>query len=213
MGDSKRNAIPDTLVSNIPHRFLLIVEEHILVASQRALQSAGGIEAELLPYSLGYQRYIHVQQGIHRAFNIVGAHVSALSGNSILVGRLGSVIINHFNTTRSLLDNGRRSTQRRLLARVNREPELLMQSDLFHEYQGFSEIVICIIVCYAKSPQIHSEAPLDIYIAVPNQDMDGWLFKESLRKFLQRYNQSSATQPDHAKPKIKRTHIKKSGDK
>jgi hypothetical protein len=53
---------------------------------------------------------------------------------------------------------------------------------------------------------------LSVQIAVPDREMRGWLFREPVSAFVQRYEQKPGAQDDLAKPKLKKTDKKQSND-
>jgi hypothetical protein len=61
------------------------------------------------------------------------------------------------------------------------------------------------VACFSGSLLVQPETPVSIQIAVPDRDMEGWLFRESLDLFIKRYDQKPTTaQDDLAMPKLKK---------
>jgi hypothetical protein len=93
---------------------------------------------------------------------------------------------------------------------ANKAIEPLVQPELFDQYTAPADAVAFFVACFSGSLHIQPESPVSIQIAVPDREMRGWLFKEPLIAFLQRYEQKPAAQDDLAKPKLKK--IKKQGN-
>jgi hypothetical protein len=86
---------------------------------------------------------------------------------------------------------------------ANKAIEPLVQPELFDEYTSPSDAVAFFVACFSGSLHIQPDSPVSIQIAVPDREMRGWLFKEALNAFLQRYEQKPVLQDDLAKPKLK----------
>ncbi len=97
----------------------------------------------------------------------------------------------------------------RQLSFANKAIEPLVQPELFDTYVPPTEAVAFFVACFASSKSVRSESPSSIQIAVPNRNMTGWLFKESVALFLQRYEKNFGSQHDLAKPILKRNIGKK----
>ena len=89
------------------------------------------------------------------------------------------------------------------MAMVNRLIEPLVQTDLFATAPDPKHASAFFIATFAVTPEGLAEVPTSIEIAVPNPTLDKWLFKESLQRFLQRYDAPANTQRDGAAPKLK----------
>jgi hypothetical protein len=78
-----------------------------------------------------------------------------------------------------------------------------VQHPLFDQYTRPSSAVAFFVSCFSGSPRVNADGPVSISIAVPDRDMRGWLFRESLTTFLERYEPTVGDQVDLAKPKLK----------
>ena len=87
-----------------------------------------------------------------------------------------------------------------------------MQPELFEQYVPPSDAVAFFVSCFSGSLNYQPEAPLSIQIAVPDRHMRGWLFREPLNAFMQRYEIKSDGQDDLAVPKLKKNIGRQSKD-
>lgn len=144
--------------------------------------------------------------GVEEA-QIVGAQRAHNAARGMDDGHLPSVVgqLRHFHMNETLLwINGRRSQTRKQMSFANKAIEHLVQPELFSEYVPPSDAVVFFVSCFSGSLQIQPDAPTSIQIAVPDRNMVGWLFREPLSAFIQRYEQQPAAQDDLAKPKLKK---------
>jgi hypothetical protein len=204
MAQPPNETIPALLVRNIPRQLILGVEEALIVGAQRAYNAARGMNDGHLPSVVGQLRHFHMSEAFHRALASAGASPSPIRGNDIVTGRAGVFTLARFNVKEGLWVNGRRSQTRKQMSFANKAIEPLVQSEMFTEYVPPSDAVAFFVSCFSGSLQIQPSAPTSIQIAVPDSNMLGWLFRESLSAFVQRYGQRPDTQYDLAKPKLKR---------
>jgi hypothetical protein len=200
----KRDTIPDLLVRNIPRETLMGIEEALVAGAQRAYSSARGMAEGHLPHVLGQLRHFHMNESFHRALAAGDAVPSAIRGNGIVTGRTGVFTLARFNIPDGFWINGRRSHTRRQMSMANRAIEPLVQPELFEQYVLPSDAVVFFVACFSGSLKYQPEAPLSIQIAVPDRHMRGWLFREPLNTFVQRYEVKPAGQDDFAVPKLKK---------
>lgn len=210
MNQPPKESIPDLLLRNVPRALVLAVEEALGVGAQRAHAASKGMHEGHLPHVVGQLRHFHMNEVFHRALAVGEASPTAIRGNGIVSGRSGVFTLARFNIPDGLWINGRRSHTRRQMALANKAIEPLVQPELFDQYTTPSDAVAFFVACFSGSLHIQPESPVSIQIAVPDRDMRGWLFKESLSDFLKRYEKAPAVQDDLAKPKLKK--IKKQGN-
>jgi len=206
------DTIPDLLMRNISRELLMGIEEGLEIGSQRALGAASGMNEGHLPHVVGQMRHFHMNESFHRALSVGGASPSPIKGNGIITGRVGIITLARFNIPEGIWVNGRRSKTRRQMSIANKAIEPLVQPELFNNYEPPAEIVTFFVSCFSGSLHIQPELPTSIHIAVPDREMRGWLFRESVSAFLQRYEQVPAVQDDLAKPKLKISISKKDKD-
>jgi hypothetical protein len=199
------DSISELLVRNIPRELVLAVDEALVVGAQRAHAASQGMDEGHLPHVVGHLRHFHMNETFHRALEMGAASPTAIRGNSIVSGRTGVFTLGRFNIPEGFWINGRRSHTRRQMSLANRAIEPLVQPELFEQYVEPSDAVAFFVACFSGSLHIQPEAPLSIQIAVPDREMRGWLFREPVGAFVQRYEQKSAVQDDLAKPKLKRS--------
>lgn len=204
------DTIPDLLQRSLPRELVMAVEEALSVGAQRAHAASKGMDEGHLPHVVGQLRHFHMNEAFHRALAMGEAAPTAIRGNGIVSGRAGVFTLARFNIPDGFWVNGRRSHTRRQMSFANKAIEPLVQPELFDQYTAPSGAVAFFVACFSGSLHIQPEAPVSIQIAVPDREMRGWLFKEPLTAFLQRYEQKPAAQDDLAKPKLKK--IKKQGN-
>ena len=203
-------SISDLLVRNITRELVMAVEEALVVGAQRAHVAAKGMDEGHLPHVVGQLRHFQMNEAFHCALAVGDASPTAIRGNGIVSGRSGVFTLARFNIPDGFWLNGRRSQTRRQMSFANKAIEPLVQPELFDQYATPSEAVAFFVSCFSGSLHVQPESPLSVQIAVPDRDMRGWLFRESVSAFLQRYEHKSTTQDDLAKPKLKK--IKKQGN-
>lgn len=204
------DSIPDLLLRSIPRGLVMAVDEALGVGAQRAHAAAKGMDEGHLPHVVGQLRHFHMNESFHRALAMGDASPTAIRGNGIVSGRSGVFTLARFNIPEGFWINGRRSHTRRQMSFANKAIEPLVQHELFDQYTTPSDAVAFFVACFSGSLHIQPESPVSIQIAVPDRDMRGWLFREPVNAFLQRYEQKPAVQDDLAKPKLKKN--KKQGN-
>lgn len=205
-----RETVPDLLVRNIPRELVMAVEEALVVSAQRAHAAAKGMDEGHLPHVVGQLRHFHMNEAFHRALAMGDASPTGIRGNGIVSGRSGVFTLARFNIPEGFWINGRRSQTRRQMSFANKAIEPLVQPELFDQYASPSEAVAFFVACFSGSVHVQPESPLVVQIAVPDRDMRGWLFRESVGTFLQRYEHKPMSQDDLAKPMLKK--LKKQGN-
>jgi len=213
MAQPTQETIHDLLVRNIPRELVMGLEEAKLVGAQRAYASARGMDDGHLPSVVGQLRHFHMNESFHRALSVGGASPSPLRGNQIVTGRAGIFTLARFNTKYGVWNSGRRSETRKQMSLANAAIEPLVQPELFSDYVPPSNAVVFLVACFAGSLHVQSETPVSIQIAVPDRNMESWLFREPVDLFVKRYDHKQTTaQDDLAMPKLKKN-IGKQQDK
>lgn len=205
MAKPTKDTIPDLLLRNIPRDVVMGIEEALVVGAQRAFSAARGMDDGHLPSVVGQLRHFHMNESFQRALTVGGATPSPLRGNQIVTGRAGVFTLARFNIKEGIWINGRRSETRRQMSMANAAIEPLVQPELFVDYTPPSKAVVFFVACFAGSLQIQPESPVSIQLAVPDRQMQGWLFREPLDVFIKRYDEKPMTmQDDLATPKLKK---------
>lgn len=202
--EAKQDTIPDLLLRNVPREMLMGIEDALVAGAQRAYGSSRGMAEGHLPHVVGQLRHFHMNESFHRALAAGDAAPSPIRGNGIVTGRAGLFTLARFNIPDGFWINGRRSHTRRQMSMANRAIEPLVQPELFVQYVPPSDAVAFFVACFSGSLNYQPEAPLSIQIAVPDRHMHGWLFREPLIAFMQRYESKPVGQDDLAVPKLKK---------
>jgi hypothetical protein len=205
MSSLPQDSIPSLLVRNLPRDLVMAVEDALSQGASRAFRAANGMEDGHLPHVVGQLRHFQMNEAFYRALAANDAAPTPIRGNSLIIGRAGIFALGRFNIPAGFWVNGRRSHTRQQMALANQALEPLVQGALFDQYRPPSGAVAFFVACFSGSLQVSPDAPVSIHIAVPNGDMHGWLFREPLSVFLQRYEPvAGEAQPDLVKPKLKK---------
>ena len=196
--------VPSLLMRDLTRDLVMGVEDALIAGAARAFESARGMADGHLPHVVGQMRHFNMNETFHRALAVANAGPSPLKGNAIVTGRVGVLTLARFNIAEGFWINGRRSQTRRQMARANRAIEPLVQPGLFETYLPPSEVAVFFVACFSKSLRVQPEAPVSVQIAVPDREMTGWLFRESLSAFAARYDTVVPAQVDLAVPTLKR---------
>ncbi|MDO8907321.1 MAG: alpha/beta hydrolase [Pseudohongiella sp.] len=202
---STQDSIPALLVRDVPRDLVMAVEEALTVGAQRAFIASTGMDKGHLPHALGQLRHFHMNESFHRALEIASASPSPVKGNSIVTGRTGIFALARFNIPQGIWVNGRRSRTRRQMSAANKAIEPLVIADLLDEYVTPSAATAFFVACFSGSLIFQPDVPVSVQIAVPNRDMTGWLFREPLKDFLQRYEEIPTSQEDLVTPVLKKS--------
>ncbi|MBI5920896.1 MAG: alpha/beta hydrolase [Betaproteobacteria bacterium] len=204
MAMQTQDTIASLLLKNIPREIVMGIEEALFAGAQRAYAAARGMDDGHLPHVVGQLRHFHMNESFHRALTVSEASPSPIRGNGIVIGRTGVFTLARFNIPDGFWINGRRSCTRRQMSVANKAIEPLVQPELFEDYVPPSVAVAFFVASFSRSLHIKPEVPVSIQIAVPDRYMRGWLFREQMDTFLQRYEQKPAAQDDLAMPKLKK---------
>lgn len=204
MTDASKDSIPALLVRNVPRGLVLGVDEALSTGANRAFAAAKGMAEGHLPHVVGQLRHFHMNEAFHRVLETENADPTPIRGNGIVTGRSGVFTLARFNIPAGFWVNGRRSKTRRQMALANKAIEPLVQPGLFEGYEPPADAVAFFVACFSGSLHEQPESPVSVQIAVPDKNMQGWLFREPLNEFLQRYEAAPSSQDDRATPKLKR---------
>lgn len=204
--------IESLLVQNIPRNLIMGIEESLHIGANRAFMAAAGMDDGHLPHVLGQMRHFHMNEAFYRTLTESGLSTTPVKGNSVISGRSGIFTLARFNTSESVWSNARRSKSRVLMAAANKALEPLLLPDLFDHYERPNNAAVFFVACFSGSIKVQPEAPIKIQIAVPDNKMQGWLFRENISTFLARYDAAfNSAQEDRAKPSLKRKIAAKDG--
>jgi hypothetical protein len=200
-----KDSIPALLVRNLPRELVMGVEDAFNMGALRAYEASRAMADGHLAHALGQQRHFEMNEAFHKALLAADVQPSPIRGNDLVTGRAGIFTLGRFNIPTGVWINGRRSHTRRQMALANKALVPLVQPSLFEQYSRPSNAVAFFVACFSGSTRVHPHGPVSISIAVPDDEMRGWLFREPLSAFLQRYEPVVGdSQIDLAKPKLKK---------
>ncbi len=197
MNHLSNDAVAALLMSNIPRDFVLSADELLSAGAKRAWSASAEMHKGHRPSVLGQLRHFHMNEEFSAGLEAAGANPSPIRGNTVVTGTLGIFSIGRFNIKVGVKNNGGRSKTRREMSLANRAVEPLVQPGLFGDVEQITQATVFFVGTFGNS-----DVPLSIDIAVPDKNMQGWLFRESLQIFANRYG-VVADQPDNAVPKLK----------
>lgn len=195
--------IEDLLVNDLPRELVLGVEEAMIVGAQRGYISTRNMADGHRRSALGHQRHFHMNETYYQTLVSHGIQPTQLSGNRIVTGRSGMLMLGRFNMRGADWMKGSRSVTRKQLSKVNEALTSCMLPDLFIEPEIPTELAVFFVSRFSGELDESAATPESIYVAVPDKDIKKWLFREPLSMFLQRYDQQSV-QDDLAQPRLKK---------
>lgn len=211
MRDKSKDLIGALLAASIPRELIMAVEDGLFAGASRAYMASKDMHEGHLPSVVGQARHFHMNEAFHLALEASGAQPTSIRGNKIITGRAGVFRLARFNIPEGMWVNGRRSQTRRQMALANRAIVPLVRPGFFDEQSVAPQGVAFFVACFSHSLQVHPERPSSVQIAVPDTQMESWLFREPLPEFIKRY-EVRAAQPDLARPKLKRRTSGDAGD-
>ena len=198
------NPIADLLVKHLARDLVMGIEDALYTGARRGYAAVGATHPGHRAHSTGQMRHFHCNEAFWDALEAGGATPTPLNGNQIVVGQAGIFTIGRFHSDCGL-QGGRRSKARSQLAEANEVIEKIIAPDLFQEAREATSAS----VFFMTSSNRHyngdeDQSPLSsIEIGVPRKDMNGWVFHESIRMFLRRYETEVVTQEDNATARLK----------
>lgn len=195
--------IEDLLVSNLPRELVLGVEEAMFVGAQRGYASTRTMAPGHRSSALGQQRHFHMNETFHQTLVANEVQPTQLSGNRLVTGRSGMLMLGRFNMTGADWMKGSRSVTRKQLSKVNEALTSCLRPDFFTEPVIPTDITVFFVSRFSRALDDSAATPESLYIAVPDKNLKSWLFREPLVAFLKRYDQQPV-QHDLAQPKLKK---------
>lgn len=195
------HSIPDLIMANVPRDLLMGIEDALDAGAMRAFLATKDLAHGHRKNALGQMRHFHMNELFNEALMAAGAEMVPLRGNGVVVGKSGLFKLSRLNISEAAWNNSSRSITRRKLAEDNEAMAHLLQPSLFGPVDVNSGALF-IVACFSGSLSLSPEKPLRIYIAVPDESMQGWLFREPLDRFIARYDEAPK-QKDLAQPKLK----------
>ncbi|WP_339535487.1 hypothetical protein [Pseudomonas hunanensis] len=195
------HSIPDLIMANVPRDLLMGIEDALDAGALRAYLATKDLARGHRKNALGQMRHFHMNELFNEALMAAGAEMVPLRGNGVVVGKSGLFKLSRLNISETAWNNSNRSVTRRKLAEDNQGMAHLLQPSLFGPVD-INAGTLFIVACFSGSLSHNPETPLKIYLAVPDESMDGWLFREPLDRFIARYDEAPK-QVDLAQPKLK----------
>jgi hypothetical protein len=195
------DAIAALLIANVPRDLVMGVEDAFAAGALEAHSMTKGVSKKQRKIALGYMRHIQMNERFSDLLEAADAELVPLQGNRVIVGKAGMCKFSRLNMTTTNWNHASRSTIRRELSEANQAMSELVQPSLF-DAQPVNGGTFFFIARFSGSLHHHPETPLQIYIAVPTPKMDGWIFREPLNQFLDRYD-AAPQQIDNATVKLK----------
>lgn len=203
-------AIAAMLITNVPRDLVMGVEDAFTAGALQAFGLTKDVRKQRKT-ALGYMRHIQMNERFSDLLEASSAELISSQGNRVIVGVAGMFKFARLNMNTTNWNRPSRSITRRELAEANEAMSQLVQPSLF-EPQDVTSGTFFFVARFSGSLHHHPEKPLQVYIAVPNPKMDGWLFREPLSHFLDRY-EAVPKQADNAKVKLKAGFIELGGQK
>ena len=195
------DAIAALLIANVPRDLVMGVEDAFAAGALQAFGLTKEVSMKQRKTALGYMRHIQMNERFSDLLEASNAELISSQGNRVIVGAAGMFKFARLNMNTTNWNRPARSTIRRELAEANDAMSQLVQPSLFAP-QDVTSGAFFFVARFSGSLHHHPEKPLQVYIAVPNPKMDGWLFREPLSQFLDRYD-TAPKQADNATVKLK----------
>lgn len=200
MKNQRIDTIEDLLTRNINRELVMAIDDGLYAGAARAFNASSGIADGHKAHALGQLRHFHMNEAFHRALEANSGLPTPLKGNSVIQGKSGIFDIARFNVSQGIWNSAKRSKTRKQMSKANRSLLPLIQPDIFETYTTPS----CGAIFFVSVFSGLNDAPNSIHIAVPDEHMESWLFREPIYTFLQRYEAPIVVQEDLAVPKLKR---------
>lgn len=199
MANEIKDTIPALLMGNIPRDLVMAVEDALAAGAERARSLVKGTDSGHLANALGQQRHFKMAESFHRALLVGNASPTPIKGNNLVTGQSGVFTLARFNIKQGFWLNGRRSQTRRQMSLANEAMESLVQPGLFTTHATPTNAVVFFVACFSGA-----DSTASVQIAVPDHEMKGWLFREPLKVFLERYEVPASVQDDLVVPTLKK---------
>lgn len=200
----REHPIAELLTQHLQRDLVMGIEDALITGARRGYLAGHTMHSGHRRSAIGQSRHFHMNEAFSEALEAAGAEPTPLRGNLIVVGRSGMFSIGRFHSD-SGLKGGSKSQSRKDLAKANTVLENIVSPDLFEVERPPTTGSVFFVS--ASNPHYNGEEgeePLSrIEIGVPASDMSGWVFRESIKIFLQRY-ELATPQEDNAKVFLKK---------
>jgi hypothetical protein len=198
-GEEYKEEIAELLMSDIPRDLVHAINEGLRAGARRAHAKAKDLNAGHRANGLGQERHFLMNEAFYTALAAQNASPTPIHGNDLIIGHLGELMLGRLNVG-PVWNNCRRSTVRRRLCSHNATLGEWIEADLFNDPPLHTALVVFFVAIFAKD---QAELPASIQVAVPDAGMSRWIFRESIEKFMHRYDGISLAQQDLAVPRLK----------
>lgn len=206
--------IGQLLARSLSRDLILSVAEALQVGASRAYRSVALLDTGHRASALGQARHFQMNEAFWAVLAARDCSPNPLKGNGVVIGRAGDFRLTRINCRHNEWNRARRSQTRLRLAESNYGIECMITGDIFDPYiQPVNSSAFFVSTFPAKLSE-KSEVPLHTYVAIPDSNLNRWLFVEEIIQFSKRYDiADQQRQPDNAVPKLKKNKNKKeSGD-
>lgn len=200
----RQHPIAELLTHHLQRDLVMGIEDALIIGARRGYLAGHPMHSGHRKTAIGYSRHLHMNEAFSEALEAAGAEPSPLRGNHIIVGRSGMFSIGRFHSNTGL-KGGSRSQSRKDLAEANGVLERVVNPDLFEINRAPTRgSVFFVSVSNPHYNGHEDEDPLSrIEIGVPATDMSRWVFRETTKIFLQRY-ELATPQEDNAQVYLKK---------
>lgn len=200
----RQHPIAELLTQHLQRDLVMGIEDALITGARRGYLAGHTMHSGHQRSAIGQNRHFHMNEAFSEALEAAGAEPTPLRGNLIVVGRSGMFSIGRFHSDVGL-KGGSKSKSRKDLADANAVLERVVNPDLFEvERPPATGSVFFVSVSNPHYNGEEDEDPLArIEIGVPATDMSRWVFRESTKIFLQRY-ELATPQEDNAKVFLKK---------
>jgi hypothetical protein len=207
MADTEQISIASLLIQHIPRDLIMGVEDALLTGAQRGTIAGTGMNPGHRSHAIGQLRHFHMNETFRDALEAAGTNPTQIKGNNVVIGQSGIFSLGRFTISNGFWNNGRRSLTRREISRVNLSIEPLVIPNLFETYQPTNKATVFFVSVFDRSVQDSLAVPTSIYVAVPDHELKGWLFRMKTTDLLCLYDSNSqrvaGVQQDLAMPSLK----------
>lgn len=203
MDNINLETVESILVHNISRDLIMGIDDALKAGALRGFTQGSGMNLGHRSNAVGQMRHFHMNEAFHDALEAGSAEPTQIRGNRLVVGRSGLFMVGRFNSTNGVWNNGRRSRTRREMSLANRPIEQLVTQDLFESRQAITKGTVFFVAVFDRSVQESLAVPISIDIAVPDHEMAGWLYRKSVKSFLELYEVPSEPQIDLVIPTLK----------
>lgn len=197
--DEYERGIAHLLVTDIPRDLVNALSDSLQAGALRAHTKTKDLNPGHRANALGQERHFLMNEAFHDTLKAHEASPTPIHANDLIVGHCGTIMVGRINVG-PVWNHCRRSIKRRHLCAFNDALSHWVEADLFNAPPSRTNIVAFFVAEFSAE---QSNAPASIKIAVPDENMFRWLFREDIETFLKRYDEVPVAQEDLALPRLK----------